>query len=212
MTFTIDGKCAFYKRGGHTVKEWIFFGKDQYIPETFTFQASYRNQEYSAEKLSRREYESLCEKQQHTPIYLLTVGHRKWWWFRDEFYFTTDNFQDPLLVKGLLIEKQDRMRRKAERARTTATGERPSSESKAKSKANGEAKNAPKNETASPYTILDIPPNATFDEIKKAYRKKIMEYHPDRVASLGPELKRLVEEMTKKINTAFAELERIQGQ
>ena len=30
------------------------------------------------------------------------------------------------------------------------------------------------------YQILDLVPGATKEEIKKAYRRKVMEYHPDR--------------------------------
>lgn len=32
----------------------------------------------------------------------------------------------------------------------------------------------------SPHAILDVLPNATYEIIKKAFRKKIMEWHPDK--------------------------------
>jgi DnaJ like chaperone protein len=38
-----------------------------------------------------------------------------------------------------------------------------------------------------PYTILGISSKASHDEIKKAYRQMLMEYHPDKTGHLGEE-------------------------
>lgn len=54
-----------------------------------------------------------------------------------------------------------------------------------------------------PYEVLGIKRGATRDDIKKAYYEKIKEYHPDKVATLGEDLKKLAEERTKEINEAF---------
>ncbi len=51
--------------------------------------------------------------------------------------------------------------------------------------------------------ILDVPTNASFDEIKLAYKQKIKEYHPDKVAALGKELQDLAAQKTASINVAF---------
>jgi len=59
------------------------------------------------------------------------------------------------------------------------------------------------------YKILEVEEDASLQEIKKAYRKKILEYHPDRVASLGKEFQILAEEKAKKINNAYNEALRI---
>ena len=48
------------------------------------------------------------------------------------------------------------------------------------------------------YKILDIPENASEDDIKREYRKLAMEYHPDR----NPE-NREAEERFKKIGEAY---------
>lgn len=56
------------------------------------------------------------------------------------------------------------------------------------------------------HQIIGVRPNATQDEIKKAYRSRIQEYHPDKVAALGNELKKVAEEMTKRINQAYRTL------
>ena len=42
----------------------------------------------------------------------------------------------------------------------------------------------------------------SHEDIKKAYRKKIAEYHPDKVSSLGKELQDLANEMTIELNKA----------
>jgi DnaJ-domain-containing protein 1 len=53
------------------------------------------------------------------------------------------------------------------------------------------------------YSILDIPQNATIEQIKAAYRVKLKEYHPDKVAHLGEELKQLAAKKTLQINNAY---------
>lgn len=53
------------------------------------------------------------------------------------------------------------------------------------------------------YDILEVSPNATLEEIKKAYINKISKYHPDKVASLGKEFQLLAEEKTKELNEAY---------
>jgi hypothetical protein len=52
-----------------------------------------------------------------------------------------------------------------------------------------------------------IEPTINASEIKKAYRLQLSQYHPDRVASLGADLRRLAEERAKSIKAAFAALE-----
>ncbi len=52
------------------------------------------------------------------------------------------------------------------------------------------------------YQILGIPRNASEDEIKKAYRKLAMQYHPDR--NLGEE--KWANDKFKEINEAFSVL------
>jgi len=56
---------------------------------------------------------------------------------------------------------------------------------------------------AAHYEVLGLAPGATRDEVKKAYRRAISEYHPDQVARLGPELRALAESKTKAINAAY---------
>jgi DnaJ-domain-containing protein 1 len=62
---------------------------------------------------------------------------------------------------------------------------------------------SPKMNAGLAYSILDIPQNATIEQIKAAYRVKLKEYHPDKVAHLGEELKQLATKKTLQINAAY---------
>jgi DnaJ-domain-containing protein 1 len=53
------------------------------------------------------------------------------------------------------------------------------------------------------YQVLEVPKTASIEEIRVAYRRKVMQYHPDRVEALGPEFKRLAESRTREINRAY---------
>lgn len=53
------------------------------------------------------------------------------------------------------------------------------------------------------YATLGLDPGASKEEIKKAYRKLSMQYHPDKVAHLGDEFRGIAEDKMKEINTAY---------
>lgn len=62
-----------------------------------------------------------------------------------------------------------------------------------------------------PYEVLGINPTASDDEIKKAYRRLAMKYHPDKVEGMGEEVKKQAEEQFKKINEAYETLKTSRG-
>jgi curved DNA-binding protein CbpA len=53
------------------------------------------------------------------------------------------------------------------------------------------------------YEILDLTMKATPDEIRKAYRKRASECHPDKVSNLDVEIRDLAEAKMMKINEAY---------
>jgi DnaJ like chaperone protein len=53
------------------------------------------------------------------------------------------------------------------------------------------------------YKILEIEPDATNEEVKKAYRKMAVKYHPDKVATLGEDVQKAAEEKFKAVNQAY---------
>ncbi|WP_457577465.1 DnaJ domain-containing protein [Desulfomarina sp.] len=59
------------------------------------------------------------------------------------------------------------------------------------------------------YATLGLQPGASKEEIKKAYRKLSMKYHPDKVRHLGEEFQKIAEEKMKEINAAHDYLEKM---
>ena len=58
-------------------------------------------------------------------------------------------------------------------------------------------------DAGSAYAVLEITPSATDDEVKAAYRRMAMKHHPDKVATLGPEIQKAAAEKFRKIQEAY---------
>lgn len=59
-----------------------------------------------------------------------------------------------------------------------------------------------------PYSILEVPRQASQDEIRKAYKAALAQYHPDKVNHLGEELKSLAQKKTQDIQWAYEQLKK----
>ena len=59
------------------------------------------------------------------------------------------------------------------------------------------------------FVVLGVAATASIEEINKAYKTLIGQYHPDKVATLGPKLKLLAGKESKKINAAIKEARRL---
>jgi DnaJ like chaperone protein len=58
------------------------------------------------------------------------------------------------------------------------------------------------------YKILELEPTATDEEVKKAYKKLALKHHPDRVATLGEDVKKASEEKFKSIVAAYEKIKK----
>jgi DnaJ like chaperone protein len=63
-------------------------------------------------------------------------------------------------------------------------------------------------ETDSSYKILEIERTASNEEVKKAYRRMAMKYHPDKVSHLGEDYKKSADEKFKKVNEAYEKVKK----
>ena len=61
------------------------------------------------------------------------------------------------------------------------------------------------------YTALEITPSATDEEVKKAYRRMAMKFHPDKVANAGEEIRQQATDKFRAINEAYEHIKQQRG-
>jgi DnaJ like chaperone protein len=61
------------------------------------------------------------------------------------------------------------------------------------------------------YAVLETDPSATDEEVKKAYRKMAVKYHPDKVSYLGDEIKAQANEKFQQLNQAYEKIKKARG-
>jgi DnaJ like chaperone protein len=61
------------------------------------------------------------------------------------------------------------------------------------------------------YQILEIPKSSTDDEVKKAYRRMAVKYHPDKVSHLGSEHQKAAKGKFQKLTEAYERIKKERG-
>ena len=60
-------------------------------------------------------------------------------------------------------------------------------------------------------SVLEISPSATDDEVRTAYRRMAMKNHPDKVATLGPDVQKAAAEKFRQIQEAYDAIKKERG-
>jgi DnaJ like chaperone protein len=61
------------------------------------------------------------------------------------------------------------------------------------------------------YKILEIDSTVPDEDVKKAYRKMAMKYHPDKVATMGEDVKRAANEKFQRLSEAYEKIKKERG-
>jgi DnaJ like chaperone protein len=66
-------------------------------------------------------------------------------------------------------------------------------------------------QTDASYRILEIEPTSSDEEVKKAFRRMAMKYHPDKVSHLGEDFKKVAHEKFRKVQEAYDQIKKERG-
>jgi len=62
---------------------------------------------------------------------------------------------------------------------------------------------APAPPASDPYAVLGVSVTSSDEDVEQAWRRKMSEYHPDRVANAADEIRALAETRAREINSAY---------
>ena len=63
-------------------------------------------------------------------------------------------------------------------------------------------------DTGYAYKILEISKDASDEDVKKAYRRMAMKYHPDKVSYLGEDFQKTAKEKFQKVGEAYEQIKK----
>ncbi|MCZ6571383.1 MAG: DnaJ domain-containing protein [Deltaproteobacteria bacterium] len=106
---------------------------------------------------------------------------------------------DLLLIGGLTYFYRNRVREYAARATQESGGQDQRERS-------GRAQAKASESSSDPHEILGIDSSASGEEIQAAYKARMHEYHPDKVAHLGEELQKVAHRKAVEIQQAYEQL------
>ncbi len=106
---------------------------------------------------------------------------------------------DALLIAFLTWFYRKRLREFAARATGASSGPGPQQRT-------GHARATPSDRPPDPYATLGVPRSASRENIAAAYKARMTEYHPDKVAHLGEELRQLAHRKAVEIQQAYQQL------
>ena len=66
-------------------------------------------------------------------------------------------------------------------------------------------------QTDASYKILEIESTVGDEDVKKAYRRMAMKYHPDKVSHLGEDFKKVAHEKFRKVQAAYDQIKKERG-
>jgi len=61
------------------------------------------------------------------------------------------------------------------------------------------------------YEVLEVGNSASDAELKKAFRRLAMKYHPDKVSHLGEDFKKVAHEKFRKVQEAYDQIKKERG-
>ncbi len=106
---------------------------------------------------------------------------------------------DALLIAFLTWFYRKRLREIAARATGASSGPGPQQRT-------GHARATPSDRPPDPYATLGVLRSASREDIAAAYKARMSEYHPDKVAHLGEELQQLAHRKALEIQQAYQQL------